>query len=82
MAGNTLTSDIEIENPDTKPLPFGFGTHPYFRVPLGHGDAEDVPGTRAGRHELGPGNLLPTGETEARRPASNDFRPAAWRSAR
>ncbi len=40
LTGNTLASTIEIENPDTKVLPFGFGTHPYFRLPLGHGDAE------------------------------------------
>ncbi len=35
VAGNTLASEFLIENPDTKPLPFGFGTHGYFRVPLG-----------------------------------------------
>lgn len=35
VAGKTLTSDFTIENPDTRPLPFGFGTHGYFRVPLG-----------------------------------------------
>jgi aldose 1-epimerase len=37
LAGNTLKSEIRITNPDDKPLPFGFGTHPYFRVPLGPG---------------------------------------------
>jgi aldose 1-epimerase len=37
LSGNRLASTIEIENPDEKPLPFGFGTHPYFRVPLGAG---------------------------------------------
>ena len=35
LAVQTLTSDFTIENPDTRPLPFGFGTHGYFRVPLG-----------------------------------------------
>lgn len=35
VTGNKLLSDYHIENPDSKPLPFGFGTHPYFRVPLG-----------------------------------------------
>ncbi len=35
LAGATLTSEFTIENPDSRPLPFGFGTHPYFRVPLG-----------------------------------------------
>lgn len=38
LSGNRLTSRIEVENPDQKPLPFGFGTHPYFRVPLASGD--------------------------------------------
>lgn len=32
---NTLRSEIEVHNPDTKLLPFGLGTHAYFRVPLG-----------------------------------------------
>lgn len=29
-----LASQIRIENPGDRPLPFWFGTHPYFRVPL------------------------------------------------
>ncbi|MBD3674865.1 MAG: aldose 1-epimerase [Planctomycetaceae bacterium] len=29
-----LSLDIEIENPDSVPLPWGFGTHAYFRLPL------------------------------------------------
>lgn len=35
VAGATLRADVVIENPDERPLPFGFGTHPYFRLPLG-----------------------------------------------
>jgi aldose 1-epimerase len=35
LSANTLRSRIEVQNPDQRPLPFGFGTHPYFRVPLG-----------------------------------------------
>jgi aldose 1-epimerase len=35
VAGTTLIFEVTITNPDTKPLPFGFGTHPYFRLPLG-----------------------------------------------
>jgi aldose 1-epimerase len=32
---NTLTLDVLIENPTSScALPFGFGTHPYFRIPL------------------------------------------------
>ncbi len=41
IAGNTLSSAILIENPDDKPLPFTFGTHAYFRIPLGGGKADD-----------------------------------------
>ncbi|MFQ5734681.1 MAG: aldose 1-epimerase [Planctomycetaceae bacterium] len=30
----TLETRVRIQNPDEKPLPWGFGTHPYFRLPL------------------------------------------------
>ncbi len=30
-----LRADITIRNPTDKPLPWGFGTHAYFRLPLG-----------------------------------------------
>ncbi len=33
----TLRADIEIHNPDTVPMPWGFGTHPYFKLPLAAG---------------------------------------------
>jgi len=64
VSGQTLTGDYLIENPDDKPLPCGFGTHPYFRVPLGSGAAEGcvvrVPvGTNWELKEL-----LPTGRNE------------------
>src|SRR5206468_2278925 len=29
--------EVRVDNPDGKPLPFGLGYHPYFRVPLGQG---------------------------------------------
>jgi len=29
-----LLADVRVTNPDTVPLPWGFGTHPYFRVSL------------------------------------------------
>lgn len=41
IVGNTLSTEFLIDNPDEKPLPFGFGTHPYFRVPLGGARADD-----------------------------------------
>lgn len=30
----SLRCDVRVVNPDTAPLPFGFGTHPYVRIPL------------------------------------------------
>lgn len=39
LEGNALISHLMVENPGETPLPCGLGTHPYFRVPLGGGDA-------------------------------------------
>jgi aldose 1-epimerase len=41
LTGTELHSRLVVENPDTRPLPCGLGTHPYFRLPLGgsRGDA-------------------------------------------
>jgi aldose 1-epimerase len=41
LAGTSLSSSFLIENPDQRPLPFGFGTHPYFCVPLGGSRGDD-----------------------------------------
>lgn len=61
LKGTRLESEFTIENPDRHPLPFGFGTHPYFCVPLGGGDAAacrvELPVTE--RWELV--DMLPTG---------------------
>ena len=35
LENNRLLADIAIDNPDDQDMPFGFGTHPYFRLPLG-----------------------------------------------
>lgn len=35
LKGNTLRCEFLIENPDDRPLPWGLGVHPYFRLPLG-----------------------------------------------
>lgn len=40
LVGNRLLSSFWIENPGSKSLPCGFGTHPYFRLPLGGQAAE------------------------------------------
>jgi aldose 1-epimerase len=34
LGARTLRIEALVENPDDKPLPFGLGYHPYFRVPL------------------------------------------------
>jgi len=34
VAGPTLSCRVKVTNPGSDPLPWGFGTHPYFRVPL------------------------------------------------
>lgn len=35
LKDTTLRADIRVTNPDSVPLPWGFGTHPYFKLPLG-----------------------------------------------
>jgi aldose 1-epimerase len=34
LQANCLSCEYLLENPDNRPLPCGFGTHPYFRVPV------------------------------------------------
>ena len=51
IGNNSLALDVVIENPTTRDvLPFGFGTHPYFRVPIGGRSADqcsvDVPAAK------------------------------------
>jgi aldose 1-epimerase len=39
LLGGCLRADIRVHNPSDRPLPFGFGTHPYFAVPLAPGSS-------------------------------------------
>lgn len=62
LVGHALACDIRIKNPGDEPLPFGFGTHPYFRVPLGAAGSADkclvtVPAAQYWELE----QMLPTG---------------------
>ena len=70
----SLTCDIMIDNPDNKPLPYGFATHGYFRTPIEDGDGEacEVTVPAASTWVLGE-NAVPSGEI---RPVdeSNDLR--------
>lgn len=34
LRGSALMMDVEVDNPGTEPLPWGIGTHPYFRLPF------------------------------------------------
>jgi aldose 1-epimerase len=58
---NILHGEFLIENPGDVPLPCGFGTHPYFRLPLGGPTADEcrVKLPVAARWELK--EMLPTG---------------------
>lgn len=65
---SALRCEVRVANPDRVPLPFGFGTHSYFKVPLSAGSRRDdclmqAPATE--EWELI--NCLPTGK---RRPVS------------
>lgn len=64
LSGTRLASTIEVHNPDQKPLPFGLGTHPYFRVPIGKsGQRDDCRVTVPVRDYWPLENMLPTGQT-------------------
>lgn len=63
LEGNLLVSEFHIENPDTRPLPFGFGTHGYFRVPLGGASGPDCRVTVPIGNNWDLEGLLPTGRT-------------------
>ena len=70
LIGNRLITTLVFENPDDKELPCGFGTHPYFRLPLGGSSGEScvatVPATR--HWELV--DMLPTGRCRELQDAS------------
>jgi aldose 1-epimerase len=64
LAGRRLTMTVTVTNPTATDLPYGFGIHPYFRLPFTPGGNLErtqviVPATRYWVLE----NFLPTGET-------------------
>lgn len=66
LAGASLRCDVRIVNPDTVPLPWGLGTHPYFRVPLAPENPTDsclIEAPAAEEWQLI--DCLPTGERTA-----------------
>ena len=61
LIGNSLVSTFLMENPDDQALPCGFGTHPYFQLPLCGSSGEScivtVPVTKRWKMV----DMLPTG---------------------
>jgi aldose 1-epimerase len=64
LAGHALLAQYQIENPGDVPLPCGFGTHPYFRVPLGGRAADDCVVSLPVSEQWELNNLLPTGKRQ------------------
>jgi aldose 1-epimerase len=63
LRGNALHSELVVENPGDRPLPWGLGTHPYFRVPLvPGGDANACRITVPVRQYWELHGMLPTGK--------------------
>ncbi|MCG6156606.1 aldose 1-epimerase [Rubinisphaera margarita] len=63
VRGNALKSQFSFTNPDDKPLPWGFGTHAYFRIPLTDGSSTEHIVLEAPAHKKWIlENFIPTGE--------------------
>ncbi|WP_013627619.1 aldose 1-epimerase [Rubinisphaera brasiliensis] len=76
VRGNALKARYEFHNPDDKPLPWGFGTHAYFKLPLTDSSSTEHITLDAPVHEQWVlENFIPTGE---KIPASADLKSAAY----
>lgn len=65
LQGTTLKSRFRFTNPDSKPLPWGFGTHAYFKLPLSSKSSPENCVIYAPVHGQWPlENFIPTGKTE------------------
>lgn len=63
VIGNRLHSQIDVENPDSQPLPWGFGTHAYFKLPFGKNSSASQCIVKApASQEWVLKDFLPTGE--------------------
>ena len=66
VRGRALVSDIRYENTGTGPLPCGFGTHAYFRLPLSErGNAAETIVTAPVSAYWKLEQMIPTGEKQA-----------------
>jgi aldose 1-epimerase len=78
LSKNCLRVEAEVANPDMKPLPFGLGYHPYFRLPFTpEGKSDDCRVSVAARSCWKLEDCLPTGErlpVDAKRDLNNPRR--------
>ncbi len=82
LDGNGLNLDVTIENPDDTALPFGFGTHPYFRLPPGATTQTCQIHVPARTYwELDSDTLLPTGKILAADGTRDVRRGITWEAA-
>jgi len=65
LAADSLKLSITVKNPSDRPLPWGLGVHPYFRVPLGGARMEDCVVTAPVHDQWELAALVPTGKREA-----------------
>lgn len=78
VRGATLRADFRIGNPGQTSVPWGLGTHPYFKVPLSEqGSLQNCLIEAPATEEWVLENCLPTGEKRAIQ-KSHDLREGAW----
>src|SRR5690606_17470794 len=66
LRNRELSAEVVLENPGSTPLPWGFGVHPYFRVPLGgSGEANPCLVHVPVREHWVLKDMLPTGQRES-----------------
>lgn len=71
ISGTTLRTDIVVRNPSDKPLPWGFGTHAYFKLPMAEGsNADNCTVYAPAEKQWVLDKCLPTGELKT--PADSD----------
>ncbi|MFG0239714.1 MAG: aldose 1-epimerase [Gimesia chilikensis] len=78
VKGATLRADFRIGNPGDTPIPWGLGTHPYFKVPLSaEGNPKNCLIESPATEEWILSDCLPTGDKQPIQPA-HDLREGAW----
>ena len=74
IGASSLASEITVDNPGDRPLPWGFTTHGYYRLSLGGGKPEEsIVKIPAGATWVLDSDVLPTGQIAPVAP-ENDFR--------